>query len=215
MCTAETPLDIERFKAELVNCGPRHYSFGRKADLDAHIHMLKIEFSGKTYLEFFHAATTTFIRRRFNLDHCLGNFRRMWEEESAFMCERLDTRWLISACDTIIDHFEEPDEVATAVAGTLFMNTCKLYETERLTQEKVRDFQEVFRQTPRVALYDGMSAFVVGRGDMVKNLLHRIEKHSNTCIASPILKELIKRANTHDTVFKRFRDKHVNEQTKW
>ena len=101
-------------------------SFGRKSELNAHIDMLRKEFSGKTYLEFFHAATTCFIRRRLNLDHCLANFRQIWQEESVFMCEHLDTRWLVSACDTIIDHFEDPNEVAVAIGGTLFMNTCKL-----------------------------------------------------------------------------------------
>jgi hypothetical protein len=91
------------------------------------------------------------------------------------LCSNLDARWLVSACDTIIDHFNEPDEIATAIAGSMFMNTVKLYETERLTQATVRSFDEVFKDGSRVPLCDGMSAFVVGGGDMVKNLVRRVD----------------------------------------
>lgn len=145
----------------------------------------------------------------------MANFRRIWAEEGEFLCSRLDSRWLVSACDTIIDHFEERDEVATAVAGTLFMNTVKLYETERLVQQPARGFEEVLGADRRVTLFDGMAAFLVGRGDMVRNMLDRVTRGADSPIASPILKELIRRANTHDTVFKRFRDLHTNPRTLW
>ncbi len=208
-CTPKTKLVIRDFKENVLDYGPQHYSFHRIRDTDEHINALKKEFSGKSYLEFFHAATITFIRRRLNLRHCLSNFKKIWNKESEFMCSRLDSRWLVSACDTIIDHFKEKDEVATALAGTLFMNTIKLYETERLVQQKVREFDEIFQTVDRVPLFDGMSAYIVGYEDgMFRKLVIRTLTHSNSRIASPILKELIKRANTHDTVFKRLDDQH-------
>ena len=218
MWTPDSLLDIQRFKTSIVDGGPQKYSFGRKTNLNAHLEMLKTEFSGKTYLEFFHAATITFIRRNLNQHHCLSNFQQIWEQESEFLCKHLDSRWLVSACDTIIDHYTDTNEVATAIAATLFMNTCKLYETERLKQKTTKEFKEVFeifQNDSRIPLFDGMSAFVIGNGDMIKNLLDRIFEKSKSRIASPILKELIKRANTYDTVFKRFHDVHKNNKTRW
>jgi hypothetical protein len=68
-----------------LELGAEEYSYGRHKDLDLHLDMLKKEFSGRTYLEFFHAATITFIRRRRNLGFCLSNFRKMWNEEGGSM----------------------------------------------------------------------------------------------------------------------------------
>lgn len=56
MCTPYTELNVPEFKARVLEGGPRSYSFGREADLARHVEMLRAEFSGKTYLEFFHAA---------------------------------------------------------------------------------------------------------------------------------------------------------------
>ena len=218
MWTPDSHLDIQRFKTSIVDGVPSKYSYGRKANLNAHLEMLKTEFSGKTYLEFFHATTITFIRRNLNQKHCISNFQQIWEQESEFLCERLDSRWLVSACDTIIDHYTEADEVATAIAATLFMNTCKLYETERLKQNTTNKFLgvfEIFNKNSRIPLFDGLSAFDVVNGDMINNLLDRISEKSKSRIASPILKELIRRANTYDTVFKRFHDVHKDNKTRW
>lgn len=214
MCSPTTELLIEEFKQKKVEQGSGHTSFGREHELSRHIAMLKDEFSGKSYLGFFHAATIAFIRRGENLAHCLSNFNRMWAQEGEFLRAELDSRWLIAACDTIIDHGQDKQEVATAIAATLFMNTVKLYETEWLTQQKTREYDDVFATSLQVPLVDGLSAFLVGRGDMVQNLLARV-KLADSPVAGAILQELVARANKHDTVFSRMRKLHTNPKTLW
>ncbi len=237
-CTPETKLRIREFKATILDKATldndhQHYAMRSHPDIHEHISRLKKVFSGKSYLEFFHAVTIVFIRRKLNVPYCLSNFRKIWNEENEFMCSQSNSRWLISACDTIIDHFEEPDEVATAMTCSLFMNTIKLYETEKFLQQKALEgeeasqapiapatsprFEDIFGKNAKAPLlFDGMSTYRVGRGgNMIKHLLSRVSARSNSRIASPILKELIKRANVHDTVFKRFREIHTEEKTLW
>ena len=223
MCTPETKLDIPSFKTKTLPRTPvRSLEQRRKEErVIRRLKNLKEEFSEKNYLEFFHAVTIHFIRNRLNLQHCLSNFWTIWNEEAEFMISHLNSRWLVSACDTIIDHSEEPDEVATAITAILFMNTIKLYETERFVQPQAvsdgfdmqqADLAMLSRQT---YLFDGMLIYTIGRGDMIKNMLDRIMTHSNSRIASAILKELIRRAATHNTIFKRLREAHTQEKTRW
>ena len=225
MCTPETKLDIPSFKIKTLPHTPvRSLEQRRKEELVIRrLKNLKEEFSEKNYLAFFHAATIHFIRNHLNLQHCLSNFWTIWNEEAEFMISHLTSRWLVSACDTIIDHSEDPDEVATAMTATLFMNTIKLYETERFVQpQAVSDnFEpqqiELSNQavSKKIYLFDGMLIYGIGRDNMIKNMLNRIMTHSNSRIASAILKELIRRAATHNTIFKRLREVHAKEKTRW
>ncbi len=144
----------------------------------------------------------------------------MWRAECAFLTERLDTRWLISACDTIIDLSDNSADVATAYAGSLFMNTIKLYETEILASGGAvpsNDGRQSYRAIEgRVPLFDGMSAFVIGRGDMIANLYERATRVCRgETPAQMILAELLKRANENNTVFRRFAEVHLNGDTLW
>ncbi len=209
-------VDTKTFKNRIVELGDPIYTFGTKVDLEEHLSVLAQEFSGKSYLEYFHAATIVFIRRKINLDFCLKNFFKMWDEEGDFLRSNLDSRWLVSACDTIIDHSTDPVDVATAISCVLLMNTVKLYETERVFSAKPSFVEHCpAENTGRVNLFDGMSIFTIGRGDMVKKMLHRVNANSNSTISSLVLKELLVRLNKSDTVYKRFRELHTREATKW
>ena len=223
MCTPETKLDIPSFKTKTLPRTPVRSleQRGKEDRVIRKLKNLKEEFSEKNYLEFFHAATILFIRNHLNLQHCLSNFWTIWNEEAEFMISHLNSRWLVSACDTIIDYSEDPDEVAAAMTATLFINTIKLYETERFVQPQAVsdgfDMQQVDRAMPsrQTHLFDGIQGYTIGRGDMIRNLLNRIMTHSNSRISSAILKELIRRAATHNTIFKRLREVHINEKTRW
>lgn len=43
-----------------------------------------------------------------------------------FLCQHLNLRWLISACDTFIDHDSDPTLRALMLQGVLLVNTVKL-----------------------------------------------------------------------------------------
>jgi len=177
--------------------------------------MLEKEFAGRTQLELFHAQTIVYIRREKELPTCVDNFKSMWKQESEFLCHRLDSRWLIAACDTIVDHFEDPTDVGIAGGASLFANTIKLYETERIALGIENTRLPVNEENKRIPLFDGMSGFLVGRGEMIDNLLTRIRSMDVDSVSLEIMKELINRANQYDTVFRRLLDSHNNEHTNW
>lgn len=178
------------------------------------------EFVGRSYLELFHSIVIVKIRRKLDAGASIEIFNSLWKREGPFLKEKLDTRWLISACDTIVDTSEDKIDVAAAYAGSLFMNTIKLYETELLasgtgsaSHDEAPPYKPIEGRTP---LFDGMSAFVIGHGDMIANLYDRAKVICRgETPAQIILAELLKRANENDTVFRRFRDVHQNRNTIW
>jgi hypothetical protein len=197
-----------------VIAGTHCYSFGGRVDLSEHFAMLRSEFAGRTELEFYHAMLVVLLRRKIETEINRERFFAIWRIEQDFLVNNLDSRWLVSAADTIIDHGQSEVDRAFALAATVFMNTLKLYETER----HASDWASVpYRPiSSRVALFDGMSAFMIGQGDMISNLYARARE---TCdsggVGAMIFLELLGRANKHDTVFLRFRNAHENARTLW
>lgn len=178
--------------------------------------LLRQEFAGQSALLWYHADTIMRIRRSLSLTEKLAEFYRMWGEQRAFLLSNLNSRWLVSACDTIIDHDPDATERSLALAGALFTKTIKLYETERHWTIVERKPLEPDRAEKRLDLHDGLFGFGVGYGDMVVNLIRR-SRHvaEGSALAGPILLELLRRADRHDTVLRRLARVHVNERTRW
>jgi hypothetical protein len=195
-------------------------SYGLKPDLHEHACMLRDEFVGKKAILLYHALLNVRLRRQIELPDTIGRFRKVWLECRPILLSELDSRWLISACDSIIDYFEEPEERLVAMAAVVMMNTIKLYETERLAcGQHLFPSQldnPVFQWQDRYELFNGVSAYAIGRGDMIRNMHRRVGLVLDlSTFASPILAELTRRINTYDTVYKRLRDVHANADTIW
>ncbi len=187
------------------------HSYGWHADLAAHDAMLVSEFVGQREILLFHALVTVRIRRGIDLPENFERFRVVWEDATEVLLEKLDSRWLVSACDTIVDHWPDPKEKALAIAGALFMNTVKLYETER----RLGGGQgSASSPVERTELFDGLVAFWIGRGDMPFNMQRRLH-NMRQGIAGSIVWELFRRANCGDSVYRRFALLHQEEATRW
>jgi LPS sulfotransferase NodH len=216
---------LDRSRADLrdnfVAAGEhKQYSYGRERDIDDHMQMLAREFTGTSSLLLYHAVINFLIRRSIDLQANITRFIELWENDRAFLLVNLDSRWLVSACDTIADHHPDATQRALAMAGTLFINTLRMYETERSLSAKNEAEASDIAATPslsnRVALYDGLTAFAIGQGDAIQNLFRRIEKlGADDTTAGAILHELVARANSNDTVFARLRAVHRNPATMW
>lgn len=183
-------------------------SFGRRTELDAHLEMLAEEFAGRTLLEFAHAVAIVRIRRGLDLEAALARFGEIWEEEAAFLLDRLDSRWLVSACDTWLERGPDERDRAYGLAGTLFANALKLAETERLMapEAPAADPGRIPNDRP-TPLYDGVTAFVPAGGDMLRNLEARLDAlDGGDAAARPsarVVRELYARAKRNDTVIRR------------
>lgn len=188
----------------------------RSKDIPSHFATLREEFSTKPELLFYHAALITLLRRGLETAQAFACFQEIWTKERGFLLRELDSRWLISACNTFADHGQDPVDRALAMAGVLFANTVKLYETEIWATGDRGTPREYRAVVPQIPLYDGVTAFYIGSGDLMQSMQKRLaavadKKH----VVSEILSELFKRMHTHDTVFRRFRDMHHATDTLW
>lgn len=179
---------------------------------------LQQEFIGQSELLLYHAWLNVQLRRGIDVTESLERFRTLWQRHQALLLGQLNSRWLVSACDSICDHFPEPEERAAAMAAALFVKSIKLYETERLATLDPALLTAALSDpwgVPQI-LFDGLSAFRIGHGDMIQNLHQRVLSISDSVLfAGPILRELLRRMNAHDTVLKRCRDVHSNPATLW
>lgn len=166
--------------------------------------MLQIEFAGATALEWEHARAIVLLRRGVQRRRSLARFRRFWFWHGAFLAERLNSRWLVSAADTFVDHPRSAGEQATALAAVVLANTVKLYESERHLLG--HSGTEPLPTTPGdpQPLFDGLTTYLVGRGDLLRNLEARIAAVNRRGGPSNlILVELLRRLQRHDTIFSR------------
>lgn len=186
--------------------------------LEQHTQLLRGEFIGKSELLLYHALLNVQLRRGLDPEASLERFRSLWRDHGDFLLHQLDCRWLVSACDSIADHFPEPEERAAALAASLLVNLIKLHETERRAQGDPSQPPAAlaYPWPGRHDLFDGLTAYRIGRGDMIRNLQERVQRVSASVVfAGPILRELLRRMNGNDTVLKRCRDVHANPATLW
>lgn len=193
----------------------REYSFSKKKELSDHLAMIEREFIGRTELSLLHAVLSVMIRRKIDLEKNIAKFLELWTINCDDLIVDLDSKWLKSACDTLLDYSPTIEDRLFALSGTLFANTCKAYETELFALESKGNYKDI---EGRIDLYDGIFAFSIGRGDMIGNLFRRtrteISKNPNS-IGAKILTEMLNRAVENNTVFKRFRELHQNPKTLW
>ncbi|MEX0408464.1 hypothetical protein ABGN05_22650 [Aquibium sp. LZ166] len=197
-----------------------HIKLGRHPNLEKHLGNLEQEFAGRSELGLLHAALIVLIRREVCLEIALTEFLSMWSRIAENLCKELDLRWLVSACDTFADHAQDEASRSRALLASAVANTVKLYETERRAinaPHLAREGAERMYASPQVVLFDGVTRYGVVRGDMIRNLLGRIDRLNADCSDSVqrLTVEVINRVLVNDTVFRRFAALHTNEATRW
>lgn len=170
-------VDFDALKSTVISCGNAEVLVGRRDDVEEHLDHLFKEFSGQSLIAFYHAVLIVRMRRGEQIG---TTFRDLWAVEGQFLKRNLRLRWLISACDSIIDDDAfEPAERALALAASMLTATVKLYETERLdlgSGQQARPYSQANVQP----LFDGMTTFSIGYGDLVSNLIKRCRATART-----------------------------------
>jgi hypothetical protein len=213
--------DLETLKRSIVSGDQAEYAYGSLPDVQAHLQRLRREFIGRPELIYHHAALIVLIRRESEVARNFARFKQLWLAEQAFLSEHLDLRWLVAACDTLIDHDPDAALRAALMNGVLLVNTVKLQETERFLQSQAGvadDLQAVAAlQSGRIGLCDGLSAFVAGTDDTLRNMRWRLER---VCAVHPlahIVLVIFERLQlpVNDNVYSRFRQRHTRDRTRW
>lgn len=185
---------------------------GRKHHVEEHLRALEGEFCGKPVLHYYHAAVSVLIRRDIQRDLALQQFDAMWRAQPSCLLN-VSLRWLISACDTLMDHGSTTADRTAGAAGSLAGNIVKLYETERKFTEASSLKMNPRRPEP---LFDGLTTFAVGSGDMIFNQRERLKAVCESgAYAHQILAEIVRRLDQNDTVFSRLAALHVKDATRW
>lgn len=195
--------DFASLKKRIVSFGESDIARGRLSDLDEHLKMLMREFTGSSLLAFYHAYLTVNIRRQIHTKRNIRKFFYLWKKESEFLTRHLSSKWLISACDSIIDYSHDQKEKSIAIATILFMKTIKLYESEKTMYSQIR--KEGYYSNPKDVLFDKWTAYCAKGGDLVKNMIQRVNENKDPSKVSwKILLEFLSRVHQYDTVYKRF-----------
>ncbi len=203
-------VSVADLKSNRVEGQWRGIVFVASANIYEHFLGLRRDFAGSPELCFVHAQLIVCIRRQKELKTTVPAFLKLWAEEAEFLAENLNSRWMISACDTFAD-YGTPKQKAAAMMMVLLMNTVKLAETERLTladsdslPEKLQAIVEVHRSKAHLELWDGMPAYSPFEGDMPRNMFRRMAKITDADPALTLIaRTLIRRAVAEDTLLGR------------
>ena len=211
--------EFSKLKLNIIDAEVFKYTHGSSDNLDKHMEELRKEFHQKTELEYYHAQLNVLLRRKYKLKETYKKFRQLWEKEHDFLLENLNTRWLVSASDSFLDHDKNDLCRAYAFSSLCLINTCKLYETERFLlnceDENYLEAKISEINSERIPLFDGTSAFKLGTCDTLRNMSWRLQSlHDNTPTLK-ILKELFRRINKHKTAYARMANYHTNKNTIW
>jgi hypothetical protein len=177
---------------------------GRSDNLNTHFHNLLPEFVGRSHLAFLLACCIVVIRKSNGTGAGITLFHRIISEHTDEICSELNTRWLVSVCDTLADHGKNGAQKALGLGGSLLANTVKLVETERNLFQVPRPWPPKRRLKHNKRLFDGVIGFWLENGDMIENMIARIETvGKEDPVAGAFVGEILLRLIQFDTVFKR------------
>lgn len=211
--------NYKELKSAVIHTEKTEYTHGSENDLKSHLANLRNEFNGKSELEYYHAELNVFLRRGIDPKVTFSKLSNLWETESDFLIENLNTRWLISAADSFIDHDANPLSRAYAFSAICLVNSCKLCETERFASNSKNIEYDPNKleqlKKERIPLFDGTSAFTIGACDTLRNMRWRLDALKEPLPCYQILREIFNRINNFETVYSRMSKQHTNKNTLW
>jgi hypothetical protein len=142
------------------------------------------------------------LRRKVDLEENWALFREQVEGNTEAVCEGLNTRWLISVCDTYVDMGNEIERRNAMLIVTL-VNMEKVgqsYVNWRLNYEAPFTMPEA-HEPRKIQLWDGMTSMHLVIGDVTNNLFRRMEMLlADTPHLRAIYHAVLARIATHDTI---------------
>ena len=126
------------------------------------------------------------------------------------VCKTLDTRWLVSVCDTYADHGDEITR-RNAMLVVQLVNFEKLWATYLLQYDLAENPEKLamLKKNKVIPLWDGMYSFNINHGDMTNNLFNRqAELMKATPVIEAIYREVLKRIEANGTVLSNLNEYH-------
>lgn len=206
MCDIETLTDERKSKA-----------------LESHLNNLKHQSLGESELCFYHNTLIILMRRKYKIDKIFAEFERLWVAENHYLLENLSLRWIVSACDTFIDHSDNVNRAAILMNVITLMNTVRAYETKNFLQAPpdagpiaLLDEKTDILYAGDLSLYDGLTYFRIGTDDSLRNMRKRYHKfHKVDKLATTILLAVFEKLQNNQSAFATLRQLHRDDWSKW
>ncbi len=148
----------------------------KKNSLDKHLKYLRKELDSCSDVSFEVVSLIVKIRRELEVASNFERFIYLLQTELEVIVEELNTRWLVSILDTLADHAASPLRENSLIISC-FINMTKLGTTyQRLSGGVLLEESVANQKCPPEGIWDGVSEFYVMNGDMVKNLILRIDR---------------------------------------
>ena len=163
------------------------------------------------------------MRRKYKIDKTFAEFERLWESESDYLLEHLSLRWIVSACDTFIDHSNNSLRAAILMNVITLMNTLRVHETKNFLQlsanaepKPLLDEKTDILYAGDLPLYDGLTYFRIGTDDSLRNMRKRYNKFQKVDkLATTILLAVFEKLQNNQSAFATLRQLHRDDWSKW
>lgn len=149
-----------------------------------------------------------YLRRAEKVDEHKTAFFTLVNENIDELINNLDTRWLLSVCDTIADYGTDAER-GNAMQIVIVCNMLKIFDTYLMVTVDPRFQQEKLDAYHPQRLWNGIWSFNIREGDMPENMFRRVtETTKSTPIIHQIWKALIVRINEHNNCLTRLQTFH-------
>lgn len=152
----------------------RKTNLNRLSDIEKNIQAVRAEFIGMP--EVCHRLVSHIIHLRrdcSNTEHAVA-FYRLLTMYMPTLLEHMNVRWLLSICDTIVD-IGSPHQSAVAMNIVQCINRCNLDMTLVVNMVDGRLDQHKLAQEIKAPTWGGMITADVPTGDMLHNMMLRLE----------------------------------------
>mgnify|MGYP003684504283 FL=1 len=150
-------------------------NLNRLANTDKNIEAVKAEFVGKSVVCHELVKQIILLRRGIDTDTNTERFFDLWETYHETLLKELDTRWLLSVVDTAVDVGDD-QESAVAMNISQCINQCNIHTSLLVNAVDGRLDGNKLQREMKMPTWDGMITVDVPTGDMIHNMMIRMDK---------------------------------------
>jgi len=159
---------------EIITGNPAK-NLNRLQDAEQNIQAVKAEFVGKPLVCHELIKTIIYLRRKIDMADNTSRFFDLWENYHETLLKELDTRWLLSVVDTVIDIGDDL-EAAVAMNISQCINQCNIHTSLLINCVDGRLDANKLQREMKAPTWDGMITVDVPTGDMVHNMMTRMDE---------------------------------------
>ena len=150
-------------------------NLNRIHDTQKNINAVRAEFVGKPQVCHELVKYIILLRREIDVEVNSEKFFDLWEKYYEVLIRELDIRWLLSVVDTVVD-IGDDQESAVAMNISQCINQCNIHTSLLINSVDGRLDDRKLRTELKVPTWGGMISVDVPGGDMIFNMMNRLDK---------------------------------------